>query len=288
MSLPVVVSRIQNRRGTQQNFLNLYPPGYDGIQGYTFGALGFQPPLTPVLGASGNGTSVTLTFASSPVANYPVGSQIIVAGITPITFNGIYTVTATSPTSVSYASVVTDIYISGGAITFPYNSTNYPTALAPGELALVTDPPGTVYIGNVNGTYAEVGVQSTTPSNITLQPLPIILEPVAVYTPIPQLTYAGVPFMSILFDITDVGTLNWNTVGTSFSRNGELQITALHSSPSPTAALTEISTEINNNPLGQDITFQASFDGVSVTISYVSTFLIPLTFSTSTISWSPF
>lgn len=31
---PVVVSRIQNRRGTQSQFYNLYPPGYLGIGGF--------------------------------------------------------------------------------------------------------------------------------------------------------------------------------------------------------------------------------------------------------------
>ena len=33
MASPVVVSRIQNRRGTQAQFDALYPPGYDGIGG---------------------------------------------------------------------------------------------------------------------------------------------------------------------------------------------------------------------------------------------------------------
>lgn len=31
---PVVVSRIQNRRGTQTQFLGLYPPGYAGVGGF--------------------------------------------------------------------------------------------------------------------------------------------------------------------------------------------------------------------------------------------------------------
>jgi hypothetical protein len=33
MAAPVVVSRIQNRRGTQAQFDSLYPPGYNGIGG---------------------------------------------------------------------------------------------------------------------------------------------------------------------------------------------------------------------------------------------------------------
>jgi hypothetical protein len=41
MVSPVVVSRIQNRRGLQSQFDLLYPPGYDGIGGY-----GSQPGFT--------------------------------------------------------------------------------------------------------------------------------------------------------------------------------------------------------------------------------------------------
>jgi hypothetical protein len=34
MTAPVVVSRIQNRRGLQTQFDELYPPGYLGVGGY--------------------------------------------------------------------------------------------------------------------------------------------------------------------------------------------------------------------------------------------------------------
>lgn len=34
MTSPVVISRIQNRRGTQAQFDNLYPPGYTGVGGF--------------------------------------------------------------------------------------------------------------------------------------------------------------------------------------------------------------------------------------------------------------
>ena len=35
-----------------------------------------------------------------------------------------------------------------------------PDILQPGEIALITDPPGKVYIGSLNGTYFEIGVSS--------------------------------------------------------------------------------------------------------------------------------
>jgi hypothetical protein len=34
MASPVTVTRIQNRRGTQDQFDDLYPPGYDGTGGF--------------------------------------------------------------------------------------------------------------------------------------------------------------------------------------------------------------------------------------------------------------
>ena len=44
----------------------------------------------------------TLTFAAQPTPPFPVGSAITVAGITPSGFNGTFTVTACTTTSVSY------------------------------------------------------------------------------------------------------------------------------------------------------------------------------------------
>lgn len=50
MASPVVVSRIQNRRGLQAQFEALYPVGYDGIGGYNppgSGPIGFTPVAYP-------------------------------------------------------------------------------------------------------------------------------------------------------------------------------------------------------------------------------------------------
>jgi len=51
MASPVVVSRIQNRRGLQAQFAALYPPGYNGIGGYGsiigFNATNFPNVLMP-------------------------------------------------------------------------------------------------------------------------------------------------------------------------------------------------------------------------------------------------
>jgi hypothetical protein len=68
-----------------------------------------------VTGASGTGTNVTLTFTGPFV--FSVGKSIIVSGINPNGYNGTYTVTASTSTSVSYASSTTTAYVSGGLIT---------------------------------------------------------------------------------------------------------------------------------------------------------------------------
>ena len=73
-----------------------------------------------VTGASGNGTTATLTFAQMAQANnwaFPVGSTIVVTGVNPSGYNGTFTVTASNTTSVSYANTTTGAWVSGGSIT---------------------------------------------------------------------------------------------------------------------------------------------------------------------------
>ena len=67
-----------------------------------------------VTGASGTGAIATLTFAGP--YTFLVGSYITVSGINPTAYNGTYVVTGSTTTSVSYASVVTASYVSGGTV----------------------------------------------------------------------------------------------------------------------------------------------------------------------------
>ena len=69
-----------------------------------------------VTGASGTGSVATLTFTAQPTAPYAVGDSITVASVNPAGYNGTYTVTACTTTSVSYASTTTTTYVSGGTI----------------------------------------------------------------------------------------------------------------------------------------------------------------------------
>ena len=69
---------------------------------------------TPTLTASGTGSVATLTFAST--YTIPVGSTIVVAGVSPGGYNGTYTVTASSAGSVSYANATTGSMSGAGTI----------------------------------------------------------------------------------------------------------------------------------------------------------------------------
>ncbi len=69
---------------------------------------------TPTLTASGTGSVATLTFASTYTV--PVGSTIVVAGVTPAGYNGTYTVTRSSAGSVSYANATTGAQTVAGTI----------------------------------------------------------------------------------------------------------------------------------------------------------------------------
>jgi hypothetical protein len=75
-----------------------------------------QSTVISVIGGVGNGNNITLNFASQSSAPFPIGSIIVVSGITPNTYNGTYIVTNCTTTSVSYASTITTAYGSGGSI----------------------------------------------------------------------------------------------------------------------------------------------------------------------------
>ena len=72
-----------------------------------------------VTGASGNGATVTLTFATQSQIPFAVGATISVTGINSTgagTYNGSFTVTGSTVASVSFASATTATYNNGGEI----------------------------------------------------------------------------------------------------------------------------------------------------------------------------
>ena len=164
----------------------------------------------------------------------------------------------------------------------PVNISLYPNILMPGELALATDT-RRIFLGNLNGEYVEL---ASVGAGILLSPLVISLPPIGIFTVIPELTFISTPFFNILYSITDSLNPDWNTVGTTFSRNGEMKITAVVDTGPGSVSLTDTSTEVNTTLF--DISFTADYNGPSIEISYMHNFPGNLTFSSGTILWLPF
>jgi hypothetical protein len=100
---------------------------------------------------------VLTIVAGPPMTAYPIGSTIVVSGVTPLGYNGTFIVTASTPTSVSYLSTATGPQTISGTVASVYDISSYPGVLLPGELALTTDT-RRVFIGNINGEYLELSV----------------------------------------------------------------------------------------------------------------------------------
>ncbi len=157
--------------------------------------------------------------------------------------------------------------------------------LQPGEIALCTDT-NKVFIGNVNGTFVEIATGGENPPG-SLEALVIPLAPSpSTYTAIPDLDYTPTPFFSLLYSIVDQTTTDPNDLGTNFSKNGELKITAVGSGAPVPATLVDESVEINAT--AYDIYFMAAYNAGKIRISYLHNFPGTLTFSTSSIIWAPF
>ena len=226
-------------------------------------------------------STITPTPPGPPATTYAVGSTINVTGITPSAYNGTFIVTASTPTSVSYLSTATGLQVTGGLVSSPYNLTNFPNVLMPGELALCTDSRRT-FIGNINGEYIELA-ENISGSGLNLAPLEVSLPPAASFTVIPVLTYLATPFTDFFYSITDSASPDWNTAGVNFSRNGILTITATSTS----ATLTDTGTEINTlTP--DNISFIATLTGPNIQISYMHNFPGTLNFVTSSVKWGAF
>jgi hypothetical protein len=112
--------------GTSNNFANQIATANAGggttalsplqIQGYARQAFTNSTTITTaVTGASGTGTTATLTFTLQNTAPYIIGQTVTIAGMTPSGYNGTYVLTGVTAASVSYANATTG-FTSGGTI----------------------------------------------------------------------------------------------------------------------------------------------------------------------------
>jgi hypothetical protein len=149
-------------------------------------------------------------------------------------------------------------------------------------------------MGNINGEYVEISPAFT--DGIFLSPLTITLPPAPTFTVINQLTYQATPFFNLLYDITNVTSPDWNVVGTSYSRNGTMKITAtddfvpIPNPPfPPITSVSLVDDGVDINLLApSSISFTAAYNGANIEISYKHDFPGSLTLSSSTIRWLPF
>jgi hypothetical protein len=123
--------------------------------------------------ATGNGTTATLTFASTTV--FPsVGQQIYVHGVTPSGYNGLYTVTASTATTVSYANATTAAQTVAGTIDF-YGTVQLVDALTMGSTRQLSLTAGifnsnakSVTCGQFNANNGNVKTLTITNSTVTI------------------------------------------------------------------------------------------------------------------------
>jgi hypothetical protein len=80
--------------------------------------------INPTTGASGTGTTATITFAAQATAPFSIGDTITVSNVVPTTYNGTFVVTAATTSSVSYASSATGSQTQAGVIGITYYISN--------------------------------------------------------------------------------------------------------------------------------------------------------------------
>ena len=128
-------------------------------------------------GASGNGTTVTLTFSTRAAAPFSVGSSIVVTGFTPSGYNGTFTVTASSTTSVSYTNATTASMTVAGQVastTAVYPSANFTGAIITGSGSLQASTAVTSFVIDadtdalVSATFVGKATTNTIAANVTL------------------------------------------------------------------------------------------------------------------------
>lgn len=292
---PVTVTRIQNRRGTYSQFLALYPTGYTGVGGYG-SMIGYTSATYPNVLQPGelalctdnrkmfmgnlNGEYIEVGAGSGGGGTGTVSSINVTGGSTGLTTTG-------GPVTTSGNIII------GGRLKIENGGTNAITA-QDARTNLLPNQSGQAnkYL-KTDGTDV---VWSDVSDAGTFTPLIITLSPTgSSFVNIPQLEYNPSPFYKIMYSLTDatrsVPPVNTdaNKVGPTYSKNGQLEITAVMPSGGTytDAMLTDIGTELQPTT-DYSVSFKASYNtaGNKIQISYISNFPATLMFSTTALKWS--
>jgi hypothetical protein len=188
-----VAQMAKNMLVVVENVLQLSAINYTVVQNPTIGAEIYSP-VTSVsasssaiilyfnsalvaTGASGDSTTVTLTFSTRPAAPFSVGSSIVVTGFSPSGYNGTYTVTACNTTSVSYTNSTTATMTVAGQVastTAVYPSANFTGAIVTGSGSLQASTAITAVVTDtdtdalVSATFTGKPLTNTIAANVTL------------------------------------------------------------------------------------------------------------------------
>ena len=112
---------------------------------------------------TGAGVTATINFATQAGAPFAIGDTIIVSGFTPIAYNGKFSVTASTTSSVSYSSPATGSMITAGTVasnTAVYPAVNILGAVVSGSASI---PSATTLSGvQIVGTAGQFQCTSTT------------------------------------------------------------------------------------------------------------------------------
>lgn len=292
---PVTVTRIQNRRGTYSQFLNLYPVGYSGVGGFNsipgYTAAAYPNVLQPgelalctdnrkMFMGNLNGEYIEVGAGTGGGSTGTVSSVNVSGGSTGLAAIG-------GPITTSGTIVL------GGKLKIENGGTNAMTAQEARTNLLPSQSGQNGKYLKTNGT--DVSWQNL-PAPGVFTPLIITLLPTSTsFVHIPELDYDPTPFYRIMYGITDAPAsvppiLNdANNVGPLFSKNGQLELTVILPSGGEyvDAILTDLGTELQPES-NFSVSFKASYNsaGNKVQISYVSNYPTPLLFTTTSLKWS--
>ena len=104
---------------------------------------------------SGSGTTVTVTYATRAVAPVQPRSTIIIDGVNPSVYNGIYQVVTCTTSSITFRSALTNTYVSGGTVTHGPNWTPQPPTLTTFDILSYYELPvpndsSYIFVGGIN------------------------------------------------------------------------------------------------------------------------------------------
>lgn len=139
------VSKLTDTLITTSNITNGSLLVFDDYAGTTLTVLSVTP-SSPSVG------SVTLGFTAQGSVPYSTGQTIYVQGINPSDYNGAYTVTGCTSSSVTYANITTTSYVSGGTITTGrWRNIVLPTTVsANNDVALIYTSSTGIMISSIN------------------------------------------------------------------------------------------------------------------------------------------